>query len=128
MRSKHPRAGPSDKRPHRFRHLTSWCDRDGWRERGGEGRGTLDGDGWLDGELLPAQTGDLTATTTARGKGDHQDGPVTYVAKPVRAAGRKHFCQHVAGHRLRALAFPWPRRRPNCEAYRGFQRRGGEDA
>ena len=93
----------------------------------GEGRGPLDGDWWLGGELLPAQTGNLTATPSARGKSHHQDCPVADITKVVGAAGREHFCQDVAGHRLGAFAFPWPRCRADSKTDRGLQRRGGED-
>ena len=75
----------------------------------GEGRAVLIDDWGLFDKLFYAQVGHFTAPAPTRGKGHHQDGPVTDIAQAVGAAGGEHLGEHIAGHRLGALAFPWPR-------------------
>ena len=95
----------------------------------GAGGGTAVGfDRWLDDNLFYTQSGNLTALAAARGKSDHQDRQASNIAQDAGAAGRQHLSQHVAGHRLDALAFSWPRRGPDGEADSELEGRGGEGA
>ncbi|MGZ2486575.1 hypothetical protein ACVITL_005160 [Rhizobium pisi] len=105
-RSARPQAGRSDKRFHLGRRQNSWCGRGGWKERAGAS--VLTADRCLDRQLLLAQTGHFAAPASTGGKCHHQDRSIPNVAQTVAAAGCEQPGQHLACHRLGALAAAWP--------------------